>query len=252
MSEKRPAIELHNVGLTYRQRHSLFRRTEYTALRNLNLVVNEGETLGIIGRNGSGKSTLLRVLASIYKPDSGSVVRHCNSVSLLGLGVGFDPDLSGRDNAIVLAMLLGSRRAHVEEKLDELLAFAELGAFIDEPLKTYSTGMRARLGFSVAINMEADVLLIDEVLSVGDAEFRKKAESAMTARIKSEQSVVIVSHSIVQLSRLCDRIVWLEKGAIQAIGAAADVIGEYQNFIETHGVAPLPQADVTMSRNQDG
>lgn len=243
MNANRPVIELRDVSLTYRQRHSLFRRTTYTALRDLNLTVFEGETLGIIGRNGSGKSTLLRVLASIYRPDSGVVITHCSSVSLLGLGVGFDPNLSGRDNAIVLAMLLGSRRAQVEEKLDEILEFAELGGFVDEPLKTYSTGMRARLGFSVAIKMQADLLLIDEVLSVGDAEFKKKAEKAMIARIRSQQSVVLVSHSVAQLRTLSDRVLWLEKGSIRALGDPADVIGQYRRFIAHHGEETPRQAE---------
>jgi lipopolysaccharide transport system ATP-binding protein len=252
VNRRQPVIELQDVGLTYRQRHSLFRLTEHTALRHLNLVVYEGETLGIIGRNGSGKSTLLRVLASIFRPDSGSVVRHCNSVSLLGLGVGFDPSLSGRDNAIVLAMLLGSRRSRAYEKLDEIVEFAELGSFIDEPLKTYSTGMRARLGFSVAIKMQADLLLIDEILSVGDAEFRKKAETAMIARIKSQQSVVVVSHSDAQLRTLSDRILWLEKGAIRALGDPAEVIGQYREFIEHHGENASQQASPAMSMSKNG
>jgi lipopolysaccharide transport system ATP-binding protein len=252
VTPKRHAIELRDVSLTYRPRHSLFRRTTYTALRNLDLVVFEGETLGIIGRNGSGKSTLLRVLASIYKPDAGSVVTHCGSVSLLGLGVGFDPNLSGRDNAIVLAMLLGSRRAQVEEKLDEILEFAELGAFIDEPLKTYSTGMRARLGFSVAIKMQADLLLIDEILSVGDAEFRKKAEQAMIAKIKSRQSVVLVSHSVGQLRALSDRVLWLEKGSIRGLGDPADIIAGYNRFIAKHEDEAPQQAESATGMSKNG
>ena len=142
-------MDLVNVGLTYRQRHSLFRHTEFVALNGIDLAIARGETLGVIGNNGSGKSTLLRVMAGIYRPDTGRVIRHVHSVSLLSLGLGFDNELSGIDNALILGMLLGARKSEVMAKLDEIIEFSELGPFIREPIKTYSSGMRSRLGFSV-------------------------------------------------------------------------------------------------------
>lgn len=227
MMSTRPAMELSGVGLTYSQRHSLFRHTEFTALEDIDLTVYEGETLGVIGRNGCGKSTLLRVMASIYKPDKGRVVRHCDSVTMLSLGVGFDPQLSGRDNAIILGMLLGARKSDVLARMGQIIEFSELGRFINEPIKTYSTGMRARLGFSVAIFMRAGMLLIDEVLSVGDATFRRKAEAAMHELIGSDRTVVLVSHSVTQVKSLCDRVLWLKDGRIHWLGKASDVLAEY-------------------------
>jgi lipopolysaccharide transport system ATP-binding protein len=222
-------MELVGVGLRYSQRHSLFRHTEFTALKDINLTIYEGETLGIIGHNGSGKSTLLRVMASIYTPDTGRVVRHCQSVSLLSLGLGFDAQMSGIDNAIILGMLLGARKAEVLAKLDEIIEFAELGQFIYEPLKTYSTGMRSRLGFSVAVKMQASMLLIGEVLSVGDASFRRKAERAMSDLIASDQTVVLVSHSLSQMKNLCDRVLWLKNGSVHACGIASEVLADYDS-----------------------
>ena len=227
MTQQRPVMELLDVGLTYMERHSLFRRTQFTALEHIDLKVYAGETLGVIGSNGSGKSTLLKVMASIYKPDTGRVIRHCNSVSLMSLGLGFDPQLSGVDNAIILAMLLGARKSQVLAKLDQIIEFSELGAFIHEPIKTYSTGMRSRLGFSVAVTMHADMLLIDEVLSVGDAGFRRKAERTMLDLIGSEQTVVLVTHSIAQVRKLCNRVLWLKDGKIFRLGETDKVVDEY-------------------------
>lgn len=207
---KEIVLSLHNVGICYKRRGGLFRKTVYfNALQNVNLNIYRGETLGIIGRNGAGKSTLLRVIAGILKPDSGKVVNHNVTVSLLALQAGFDPELSGKDNAIFNGMLMGYTRNQVIDHLDEIRGFSELGDFMDEPVKTYSSGMRARLGFSVAIYMTPDVLLLDEVLSVGDREFRKKAEMKMLNKINSDQTVVLVSHSEDQVRRVCDRVIEL-------------------------------------------
>ena len=227
MKQHDPVMELVDVGLTYRERHSLFRHTQFTALEHIDLTIHAGETLGVIGSNGSGKSTLLRVMAAIYKPDTGRVIRHCNSVSLMSLGLGFDPQLSGVDNAIILGMLLGSRKSQVLARLDQIIEFSELGQFINEPIKTYSTGMRARLGFSVAVTMHADMLLIDEVLSVGDAGFRRKAEQTMQELIGSDQTVVLVTHSIPQVRKLCNRVLWLKEGKIFRLGETNEVVDEY-------------------------
>lgn len=223
---------LQQASVCYRTRKAFFRHSVFTALDQISFSIHRGETLGVVGRNGSGKSTLLRVLAGIYGVDAGKISWNCNQVSLLSLSLGFDPELTGWDNAILSGMLLGSRRSEVIGKMDEIHAFSELGKFLHKPVKTYSTGMRARLGFSVAITMRTELLLIDEVMSVGDAHFRAKAEAAMIEKITSDQSVVLVSHSQGQLRDLCDRVLWLDKGKLMMIGDSKEVLDEYQKFIE--------------------
>ena len=225
------AMELRNVSVQYKSRRSFFRHDYFTALDDVSFTVRKGETLGVIGANGCGKSTLLKVLANIYGADEGEITWHCRHVSLLSLSLGFDAELSGQDNAIISGMLLGGRRKMVLEKLDEIIEFSGLEDFIDKPIKTYSDGMRARLGFSVALNMKSEVLLIDEVLGVGDAKFRQKAEAAMINRISSNQTVVLVSHSMGQIRKLCDRVLWLDAGKIKTIGSPDDVLREYNLFI---------------------
>ena len=225
MSEK--FIVLKDVGFSYKSRTGLFRHESYEALSGVSFNLRKGETLGIVGRNGCGKSTLLRILSGIFQPDSGTIEIYCEKISLLSLAIGFDYELSGSQNAILSSMLLGSSRLEAAEMLDEIIGFAELEEFVDRPLKTYSSGMRARLGFSVGVKMNADVLLIDEVLGVGDASFREKAEDALINRIYSNQSVVFVSHSAPMIRKLCDRVVWLEGGVVKAIGAPDPVLEAY-------------------------
>lgn len=227
--EERAILQMHEVGLDYVTRKSFFRHERFTALDGVSLRVNRGEVLGIIGGNGSGKSTLLRVLANVYRPDRGRLIRNCDHTMLLSLALGFDPELSGRENALVSGVLLGARRKHVLAKLDDIVSFAELEDCIDNPLKTYSSGMRARLGFSVASFIDADLLLIDEVLSVGDAEFRAKAELAMRNRMFSDQTVVFVSHSMSQVTSLCDRVLWLDRGRVITTGAPNEVVDAYND-----------------------
>ena len=205
-----PLISLRDVGVRYRRRGGLFRPAKrHQVFENLNLEIHRGETLGVLGRNGAGKSTLLRLIAGIITPDSGEVINNGASVALLALQAGFDAELSGRDNAIISGMLLGYGRKAVEERLGEITEFSGLGTFMEEPIKTYSTGMRARLGFSVAIYLTPDVLLLDEVLSVGDQEFREKAEYEMIKRITSDQTVILVSHQEKLIDRVCDRKILL-------------------------------------------
>lgn len=199
-------ISLEAIGVRYKRRGGLFRKPDYfQALENINLDIYRGETLGIVGRNGAGKSTLLRLIAGIIKPDSGTITNYGVSVSLLALAAGFDPELPGTDNAIFSGMLLGYTRRQVEARLDDIKAFSELGDFMHQPVKTYSSGMRSRLGFAVAMYMTPDVLLLDEVLSVGDKEFRKKAEGEMMKKLHSDQTIILVSHSEQQIDRVCDR-----------------------------------------------
>jgi len=224
-------MELCNVSVRYKTRRAFFRHDYFTALDDVSFTIHKGETLGVIGSNGCGKSTLLRVLANIYGVDDGTVHWHCKQVSLLSLSLGFDVELSGRDNAIISGMLLGSRKKDVLAKLEEIVEFSELQKFIDKPIKTYSSGMRARLGFSVALKMQSELLLIDEVMGVGDANFKAKANKAMIDKISSEQTVVLVSHSINQVKRLCSRVLWLDKGRIKMIGAPNDVIKAYDQSL---------------------
>ncbi|MCB1907693.1 MAG: ABC transporter ATP-binding protein [Rhodocyclaceae bacterium] len=223
-----PIVTLSSVGLSYKTRHSFFRHTYRTALKDVSFDIVAGETLGVVGGNGSGKSTLLRILAGIYRPNHGHIVTRCERIMLLSLALGFDPELSGRDNALLSGVLLGNRRKEVAKCLDEIIAFAELEDSIDEPLKTYSSGMRSRLGFSVALTMKADVLLIDEVLSVGDIGFRQKAEHAMRAKLASDQTVVLVSHSLEQLRNLSARVLWLDDGMVKLLGDPKTVLSAYQ------------------------
>ena len=230
-------IEVENVTVKYRQRHSLFRHSYYNALKNVNFKINKGETLGIIGRNGCGKSTLLKLLAGIYQPNGGKVRKENVKVSLLTLAAGFDPQLSGIDNAIISGMLLGHDKKTIKSKLHSIIEYSELQDSIDQPVKTYSSGMKARLGFSVAVQMEADVLLVDEVLGVGDAQFRAKAEKTMLEKINSDQTVVLVSHSAQQIKRICQRAVWIDMGEIQEIGDTETVVNNYQKFLKNQAVA---------------
>lgn len=225
-----PIISLQNVSLSFSQRR-LIRHKPHTVLNDISLELFPGETLGVVGRNGSGKSSLLRLLAGVYQPDGGSIDRFQTSITYLSLSLGFDRFLSGRDNALICGMFLGKSRKEVLARLDDIIAFSELGDFIDQPIRTYSSGMRARLGFSVAITLESDLLLIDEVLGVGDANFRAKAMDAMTRKIVGQQAVVFVSHSDYHVKTLCDRAIWIEKGRILHAGSTEEVLEAYNTFL---------------------
>jgi len=231
-----PVITLQNVAVRYKRSGNLFRKkTYYEALKSISLDIYPGETLGILGRNGSGKSTLLRIISGIIRPNHGKVINRGASVSLLALQAGFDPNLSGSDNAVLSGMLQGSSRREVPSKLDEIQEYSELGDFFFEPVRTYSTGMRARLGFSVTTIICPDVLLVDEVLSVGDLHFRKKAERTMVEKIQSQQTVVLVSHSHQQIARLCDRAILIDEGISFASGEPQEVLAVYEERLEKSG-----------------
>jgi len=228
-----PVITLQDVAVRYKRSGNLFRKKSYfDALKSINLDIYPGETLGIIGRNGSGKSTLLRIISGVIRPDHGRLINHGASVSLLALQAGFDPNLNGWDNAILGGMLQGHSRREVEERLDEIHEYSELANFFFEPVRTYSTGMRARLGFSITTIISPDVLLVDEVLGVGDQHFRQKAERTMVAKIQSQQTVVLVSHSHQQITRLCDRAVLIDEGISYASGDPHKVLGIYEERLE--------------------
>jgi len=225
-----PMISLIDAGYRYKIRRGRFSFVHFEALAGVTMTVQEGETLGLIGRNGAGKSTLLKLLANIYVPSSGAIRHHRPGlcVALLTLQVGFSHELSGRDNAIMGAMLLGHTRAEAEESLDRIIDFSGLGDWINEPLKSYSSGMRARLGFAVAMEMSPDIMLVDEVFGVGDVTFRQKSTERMKSRISSGQTVVLVSHSLPVVQELCTRVVWLENGRILMQGDTKEIVAEYQ------------------------
>lgn len=225
-------LELDRVSLSYHSGKKTFDHGTHHVLDDVSLTLYEGETLGIIGRNGVGKTTMLRLMAGILAPTSGDIrMRPGKTASLLTLGLGFKPDLSGRDNAMLAAMLQGSSRKEAESFLDEIREFSELGDSFEEPVKKYSAGMRSRLGFTTALLTHVDILLIDEILSVGDAHFRSKAQSAMQSRITGEQTVVFVSHMAEQVKSMCNRAIWLEKGKIVAEGDAIDVTDSYTDQV---------------------
>lgn len=229
----KPVISLQEVGIRYKRSGSIFSRTSYfDALNSVSFDIFPGETLGILGKNGAGKSTLLRVISGIIKPDSGKLINRGVSVSLLALQAGFDPNLNGRDNAILSGMLQGYSLREVEASIDEIHEYSELGDFFYEPIRSYSTGMRARLGFSITTIICPDVLLVDEVLGVGDQHFKQKAELTMVAKTQSQQTVVLVTHSHQQIARLCDRAVLIYDGVSFASGEPHEVLGIYEEKLE--------------------
>jgi lipopolysaccharide transport system ATP-binding protein len=229
-------IELRNVGIAFSAQRRLT-DNRFWALEDVSLTLRRGERLGVIGRNGAGKSTLLRVIAGILAPDRGSVKRGPVSCQLLSLSLGFVPHLSGRDNAVLSGLLLGLRRRDIVARLPAIREFSELGDFFEQPISSYSSGMNMRLAFSVAIQVEPDVLLIDEVLSVGDAEFQQKSGAALRARMGEGHTVVLVSHSEDQIAKLCDRVVWIEHGKSVLEGARDDVFAAYHRDMHLAGTA---------------
>lgn len=243
---KSPIISLRDVGFSYSIRKGLFHSTTYTALRAVSFDIHRGETIGLIGRNGCGKSTLLRLLAQISKPDQGSITFAKDiTATLLTLQAGFDQELPGRDNVILSGMLLGMPYRVIRSRLDRIIEFAESGPFIDEPLKSYSDGMRARLGFALALELAPDVFLVDEVLGVGDAAFQRKARNAMRNKLTSDQTVVYVSHDLQSVVDLCNSVVWIDKGETRMIGKAGEVVEAYLKATCAQTPAPpdSPQAE---------
>ena len=200
---------------------------EFTALNNVSFTVKKGETIGLIGRNGAGKSTLLKVISGILKPTSGSVTVRGNIVPMLELGSGFDFDLTGRENIFLNGAILGYDEDFLKEKYDEILEFSELGKFIEAPIRNYSSGMLARLAFSVAAIVKPEILIVDEILSVGDTAFQEKSRNRMLELMSGGTTVLFVSHSIEQIKEMCRRVVWLEQGQIKMIGAADEVCDAY-------------------------
>jgi len=235
-SNKPVMLDVKEVSLTFPYRTSPFHCEYNQVLDSVSFHVHESETLGIIGRNGVGKTTILRLMGGIIAPTSGEVVRRQGtSVALLSIGLGFKPQLSGRDNARLAAMLQGADHKQAGQYLEEIKEFSELGDYFERPVKTYSSGMAARLGFSTALLTNVDTMLIDEVLSVGDSEFSEKAEQAIRKRISGDQTVVFVSHSDSQIRSICDRVIWLNNGRIAEEGSPDFVLEKYHAHL--HGLS---------------
>ena len=203
------------------------------ALKNVSFEVKRGEVVGVIGRNGAGKSTLLRVIAGILRPDRGSIDDQGNRAELLTLQAGFNIHLSGRENILLSGVLMGMPRKAIKAKVDQIVEQAELQDFVDEPVKTYSSGMRTRLGFCTAFAISPDILLIDEVLGVGDAKFAEKSARMIQERIATNRTAVIVSHSEHKLKDLCDRVIWIEAGKTKMTGSPDEVLAAYQANLAT-------------------
>ena len=242
--EEKHAIEVKDLVISYQNlKKTSIKKTllhlkrqkpdRFVAVKGISFYVREGEILGIIGKNGSGKSTTLNALAGIFSPDSGSIDLNGHSISLLSIGVGFIREMTGRENITLSGMLLGFTEEQVKAKEQEIIDFAEIGEFIDMPVRTYSSGMYSKLAFSITAILETDIMLIDELLSVGDQKFKKKSYEKMKSLISNkDRTVVIVSHSIETLKQLCDTVMWMHEGQIKRIGDPDEVLDEYVAFME--------------------
>lgn len=208
-------------------RHDL-KSTEFPALSDVSFSVEKGDVLGIIGHNGAGKSTLLKVISGIMKPTSGKLSVLGNVVPMLELGSGFDFELSGRENIYLNGAILGYSRQFLDNKYQEIVDFSGLGAFVESPLRTYSSGMLARLAFSVACVVEPEILIVDEILSVGDADFQEKSRSRMMELMAGGTTVFFVSHSLEQIREMCNKVLWLEHGVVQEFGSAREICEQYE------------------------
>ena len=203
------------------------RYQEFAALDHVSFEVKKGETLGLIGRNGAGKSTMLKIISGILKPTEGSVTCHGNIVPMLELGSGFDMDLTGKENIFLNGAILGYSKEFLNAKYDEIADFSELGQFINAPIRNYSSGMLMRLAFSIATVVNPEILIVDEILAVGDAAFQEKSKKRMLELMGGGTTVLFVSHSLDQILGMCDRVVWLEHGKVKMLGGAKEVCSQY-------------------------
>ena len=237
-----PIIEVNNVSMRFRMANDnigsikeylvqlLKRRLKYSefeALKNVSFEVGKGEVVGLIGHNGAGKSTMLKIISRIMKPTEGNVVVRGNVVPMLELGSGFDHDMTGRENIVLNGAILGYSEEFLKSKIQEIIDFSELAAFIDIPIRNYSSGMLARLAFSVASAVNPEILIVDEILGVGDADFQQKSQNRMMEMMGGGTTVLMVSHDINQIRQMCDRVVWIEKGQVIKVGKAEEICDEY-------------------------
>jgi len=244
MDPRPPAIYMENVGVRYRAPNERIpwikeyiirwiqgkiKHRDFWALREINLTIEHGEALGLIGHNGAGKSTLSKLVARVLKPTTGYVVVRGQVAPLLEFGAGFHPELTGRENIFLNGALLGFSHHEMEEKFNSIVDFAELWEFIDAPMRTYSTGMWARLGFAVATDIQPDILIIDEVLSVGDESFQRKSSARMQEFRNQGATILFVSHSMAAIQEMCHRVAWLDHGRLMEVGPPETVIQAYRN-----------------------
>ena len=202
------------------------------AVQDVSFTVNQGEILGIVGKNGSGKSTLLRSIAGIFQPDKGKIDTKGNRVSLMAIGIGFNGNNTGRENILKSGMLLGCQLDYIKEHMNEIIEFSELGEFIDRPVRTYSSGMYSKLSFAVTAILDTDIMLVDEVLSVGDEHFRKKSYKKMEDLMLSDRTVLIVSHATDTLKKFCNKILWINDGKIIKYGETDEILREYDQYMQ--------------------
>lgn len=240
---KEIVLDVNHVSIDYRdlshmslakslKKGEVKRTNSVRAVNNVSFSVNRGEILGIVGSNGSGKTTLLRSIAGIFRPDEGTIDTHGNRVSLMAIGIGFNPNNTGRENILKSGMLLGCKLNYIRERMDEIIEFSELGDFIDRPVRTYSSGMYSKLSFSVTAILDTDIMLVDEVLSVGDEKFRKKSFKKMEELMMSDRTVLIVSHATDTLKKFCDKILWINDGRYVMMGNTEDVLKEYDKSMQ--------------------
>ncbi len=240
---KRIALDVNHVSIDYRDLSHMklaksFAKGEVKksnvvrAVNDVSFSVGQGEILGIVGRNGSGKTTLLRSIAGIFQPDEGYIDTHGNRVSLMAIGIGFNGNNTGRENILKSGMLLGCRLDYVKEHMDEIIEFSELGDFIDRPVRTYSSGMYSKLSFAVTAILDTDIMLVDEVLSVGDEKFRKKSFKKMEELMRSDRTVLIVSHATNTLNKFCDKVLWINDGKFVQMGPTEEVLAAYDEFMQ--------------------
>ena len=240
---KEIALDVEHVSIDYKdlshmslakslKRGEIKKTNVVRAVNDVSFSVNRGEMLGIVGRNGSGKTTLLRSIAGIFQPDEGVIDTHNNRVSLMAIGIGFNQNNTGRENILKSGMLLGCDLDYVKERMDEIIDFSELGDFIDRPVRTYSSGMYSKLSFSVTAILATDIMLVDEVLSVGDEHFRKKSFKKMEELMRSDRTVLIVSHATDTLKKFCDKILWINDGKYVMMGDTISVLKEYDKSMQ--------------------
>lgn len=237
------ALEVSHVSIDYRNlahmsmhqgllKKGVKRAETIRAVDDLSFTVEKGKILGIVGRNGSGKTTLLRSVAGIFRPDQGYIDTKGNRVSLMAIGIGFNGNNTGRENILKSGMLLGCRLDYVKEHMDEIIAFSELGDFIDRPVRTYSSGMYSKLSFAVTAILETDIMLVDEVLSVGDERFRKKSYRKMEELMMGNRTVLIVSHATDTLKKFCNEVLWMDGGKFMELGPTEEVLDQYDAFMQ--------------------
>ena len=228
--EKNFSLKLFFINL-FKFKKEKKEKKEFWALKDVNIDVKKGEVVGFVGSNGAGKSTLLKIVAGVMKPTKGTVEKYGNICPMIELGAGFDMDLTARENIYLNGAILGYSKEFITEKFDEIVEFSELKDFLDVPVRNFSSGMVARLAFSVATVVDPEILIVDEILSVGDIAFQQKSENKMRSMIEGGTTVLFVSHSLAQIENLCDRVVWLENGTVKKIGEPKQICEEYKQYV---------------------